>query len=323
MIVVPAVPDLPSTHSAQTHLLPRYEDVTQDGRFSVNNLPHLAGYAVWQPLLSRHPFSTEYRTTGVFPILSRMVVDAGAGPFSMAQPIDIRSHYQLAHSRLPSGDVSRLYMRFWMDASGHVDHSRSGKGGPQVASRALAGRCFVEHVFTRLFAPPDQRRVTSVSWPGETPVPPTLIEDTPPEETLSVSPGLTPLTADFVRHEAPIIFGLIHTDSNQHVNSLVYTRLFEEVCVSHLHSRGIKRPLLGRGLRIAYRKPCFAGESMAFWLQAHQQGDEYLVSGYLTEFSDAAEPPLSRHTTQMAGPDGHPNASASRPRIFIQMHFAA
>jgi hypothetical protein len=55
----------------------------------------------------------------------------------------------------------------------------------------------------------------------------------------------------------------MHTDANQHVNSLVYPRVFEDAVVRRLLTQpqiGIAEPqtLLSRALEIRYRKPFFA-----------------------------------------------------------------
>jgi acyl-CoA thioesterase FadM len=64
----------------------------------------------------------------------------------------------------------------------------------------------------------------------------------------------------------------VHTDSNMHVNSLVYVRLFEEAALRRFAALGKGSALLGRMLDIAYRKPCFAGQTMRVVGQAFEQG---------------------------------------------------
>jgi hypothetical protein len=60
-----------------------------------------------------------------------------------------------------------------------------------------------------------------------------------------------------------------HTDSNQHVNSLVYPRLFEDAALRRFAALGrLKPPVLSRHVEAAFRKPCFAGETYAVALQA-------------------------------------------------------
>ena len=63
---------------------------------------------------------------------------------------------------------------------------------------------------------------------------------------------------------------MLHTDSNQHVNSLVYPRLFEEAAVTRAVDRERTRAapgtdlrsqlLLARTFELRYRKPFFAGD---------------------------------------------------------------
>jgi hypothetical protein len=67
------------------------------------------------------------------------------------------------------------------------------------------------------------------------------------------------------------VFTLDQTDSNQHVNSLVYIRLFHDAINRRLAAAG--QPLLqvrSRAVDIAYRKPCFAGDKVRAQLRLFQ-----------------------------------------------------
>ena len=57
-------------------------------------------------------------------------------------------------------------------------------------------------------------------------------------------------------------FTLDQTDSNQHVNSLVYVRLFLDAINRRLLATGRSMRLRSRAVDIAYRKPCFAGDKV-------------------------------------------------------------
>jgi hypothetical protein len=124
------------------------------------------------------------------------------------------------------------------------------------AELVLVGRVYVEHVFTRPFAPPAERKVTRLDLRGFPSVP----EDARPfasAEALVADHRLTTVR----QHR----FGLMHTDSNQHVNSLVYPRLFEEAAAEE------EPGLLAEALELRYRKPFFAGDRAALSL-AHLAG---------------------------------------------------
>ena len=87
-------------------------------------------------------------------------------------------------------------------------------------------------------------------------------------------------------------FGLAHTDSNQHVNSLVYPRLFEDAALRRFAALGkLKPPVLARHVEAAFRKPCFAGERYVIALQAFTiAGKLGAVGAFLSDGSVTARP---------------------------------
>ncbi|MEI8257677.1 MAG: hotdog domain-containing protein, partial [Deltaproteobacteria bacterium] len=93
-----------------------------------------------------------------------------------------------------------------------------------------------------------------------------------------------------LRFESQVItFGLVHTDSNQHVNSLVYPRIFEEAALRRLAALGVRTPLLARALEIGYRKPCFAGDRLRLALQAYRLGEHYGAVGMFVGADDVPD----------------------------------
>src|SRR5690606_22018232 len=88
--------------------------------------------------------------------------------------------------------------------------------------RVVAGRVFAEHTFTRLFAPPDQRKVVEIPGLG---VPPARYTGEPPATAQEAPHGATWLD-EMAVDPTPVVFTLDQTDGNQHVNSLVYMRVF-------------------------------------------------------------------------------------------------
>jgi acyl-ACP thioesterase len=61
---------------------------------------------------------------------------------------------------------------------------------------------------------------------------------------------------------AEYAFTLDQTDSNQHVNSLVYIRVFHDAINRRLVATGRPMRMRSRAVDIAYRKPCFAGDKV-------------------------------------------------------------
>jgi acyl-CoA thioesterase FadM len=255
-----------------------YEDIAQDGRLNLLPLAHAFGSVVWRQLLIHHPVVALNRS-GVVPILTRFVFESGEGPFSVRWPLAVDGRFQLAHT-LTNGDVDHLMLNMWVNATAPLGRTH-GPAPKNAGQAAYAGRGFAEHVFTRLFAPASERKVRRLIAPGLEPVPSASWTWRPPQAVLELPPGATPLDAGLTDDEAPIVFGLTHTDSNQHVNSLVYPRLFQDAVLRRLSARGKSTKVLGRRLEIAYRKPCFAGERARFKLQAYELGDKLGAVGVL------------------------------------------
>ena len=274
----PEEPDLPAGQRAVADGRVRYEDIAQDGRLTLLALPHSYGVAVWQTLFVDHPMTRPLQRAGVVPILTKLVMEGGEGPVSVRKPIEMHGCYRMAHTVGADGVPDRIVLDMWTRL--YAPKGRTvGPPPPDAGTRIFVGRCYAEHVFTRLFAPPEQRKVTRLEVAGVDAVPPERVAWHPAEEYLNLPDGAVALEDALVPDDAPIVFGLTHTDSNQHVNSLVYPRLFEDAAVRRLAALGVKTPLLGRRVEVGYRKPCFAGQTMRILLRAFQQGDGYGVVG--------------------------------------------
>jgi hypothetical protein len=242
----------------------RYEDICQDGRLVVQALPQTFG-VLWRDLLEKRPATF---ANGVIAILSRVVIEGGDGPIAIGAPLEAEGSHHFAHAAGEvgaDGSDARLILAMW----GRVVASR-GAGAPLVA-----GRVFGEHVFTRLFAPPEHRKVRALELDGRSGVvPETPWTWQPPENLLALPADATALDAVPVVDDRPTVFGLDHTDANQHVNSLVYPRLVIEAALRRFAGLGRgSPPRLARKVEVAFRKPCFAGESARIAARAFTVGD--------------------------------------------------
>lgn len=247
-----AIPPLPPARgyegTGKAEVAPRYEDITQDGRVVLTSLMPGVGFAVWRELLSKMPALETFRTQGILPILRRLVIceGPGAGPFSVHVPFSFEGTWRLARER--GGD--RLFVNMWVDAFAPVAHTL-GPPPERDAERVLLGRIFAEHVVTRPFGPPAERKVTRLDPASGLPEIPEDEHDLLPHE------GLVPSGTALTPADPPTFtFGMMHTDSNQHVNSLVYPRVMEELVVR----RHGDAKLLARAVEMRWRKPFFAGD---------------------------------------------------------------
>jgi hypothetical protein len=260
-VAIPPLPEQGPRAKARVHL--RFEDVTQDGRLVLEALPNALSATVWRGLLREDHGAQAIFAHGIVPILSRFVLEGAPGPFSAGAPIEAEGCYRLAR-----GEEGRLMLDMWADLHGPV--GRTYGAVDRAGQRAIAGRVYAEHVLTRPFAPAAERRVTSLDFPGAPPVvaarPPSPAHDaiaSLPDKAKPLEPARRP---DLM----PLTFGLMHTDSNMHVNSLVYLRVFEEAALRRFALLGQKAEVLGDTIDIAYRKPCFAAQTMRVLQQAFE-----------------------------------------------------
>lgn len=269
----------------------RYEDVSQDGRLRLEAVPTALGAVVWPRILAWLPKgAAEPRelVKAVVPILVRLTTTGGAGPVSVTHALDGSGVFRLAHALGPGGEVDRILLDVWATLSGV--RGRTHGPPPEGAGEPLElGRVFARHVFTRLFAPPGQRRVTRLE-PPLPPVPGPRVAFEPLDGIATVPPGAELLEPGVSPDEARVAFGLTHTDSNQHVNSLVYPRLFEEAALRRLAKLGLGGDLLARFSDVGFRKPFFAGERARVWLVAFRLGGQLGAAGYFAPDEDGARP---------------------------------
>ncbi len=303
--IPPLPPDAPRATAA---VFLRFEDVTQEGRLVLEAIPNALGPAVWRAIIGRDPSARELFTRGIVPVLSRFVLEGKGGPLSANAPVEAEGGCRLARS----GD-GRIVLDMWADLK-----APSGRTyGPPIAKDAekvLVGRVYAEHVLTRPFALPGERRVRDLDFPGA----PTLQGSrpaTPPPESIATLPeGATPLEAAMALDPVPLNFGLVHTDSNQHVNSLVYVRLFEEAALRRFVALGRGSNVLGREMDIIYRKPCFAGQTMRVVQRAFEHEGRLGVAAVLL---DQAE--LGSGQSEREAPE--PDFSQARPHAYVRMMF--
>jgi hypothetical protein len=282
------MPEIPDSRRATGQVPIRYEDVTQDGRLALEGLAPAIGEVVWRKLLTGSPFLKALHAHQAVPILTRVVIEGGDGPFSTLAPLEATGTYDVAHATNDAGEVERILLDMWIDATLPIGRNY-GPPPERAGERIRAGRFFGEHVLTRLFAPPDQRKVTHIeaAEPGGESMIGRPRAWVTAESVAELPAGGVPLDALRI-DPTPIAFGLAHTDSNQHVNSLVYPRLFEDAALRRFATLGKLKPaVLSRHAEAAFRKPCFAGETYAIALQAFTLDGRIGAVGKFVSSADA------------------------------------
>jgi hypothetical protein len=242
-LAFPEPPNVPDDRRATGTVSIRYEDISQDGRLALEGLAPSIGEVVWRQLLSKSRAMHALREQKVVPILTRVVMEGEGGPFSTFHPLEATGTYALGHAVNAAGEIDRLVIDMWADATLPIGRNY-GPPPERAGERIRAGRFFGEHVLTRLFALPDQRKVTSFSVEG-VPMHGERRAWVAAESVATLPEGAVPLEDAMRVDPTPIAFGLTHTDSNQHVNSLVYPRLFEDAALRRFAELGSRRSCRG------------------------------------------------------------------------------
>jgi hypothetical protein len=259
----------------------RYEDISQEGRIRLDALTASLG-VVWR-VIGKEPSARDVYRQGIIAILVRFDIEGTPGPFAVDRPLSVTGSFDLGHVVGGAGAVSHLLLDIATDLHGPL--GRTNLPPPANAGEVvLAGRVRARHVFTRPFGPPDARKVLSIgpdAW-----IPPARLEWTPASAILDLPAGARWLTEGFTLDPVPLVLGAVHTDSNQHVNSLVYPRFFEDAVLRALHDMKRPRTVHARRTSVGYRKPGFAGEVLRLAIRLFE-GEDGL--GAIGAFTDEGE----------------------------------
>jgi hypothetical protein len=216
---------------------------------------------------------------GMLAILTRFRMRCGGGPISVNRSVDAVGAYTWSHTVDDAGTVNRILFAIHAQLNGRIG-STHGVAPARAGEAVHLGSIEAEHVFTRPFGDAKSRRVAQLpEGCGLDPVPGVASPWRVPAR-LAVPPKNSRRLDREPRLARRVVFGLTHTDSNRHVNSLVYPSLFEEMALERLHEHGVATGELQlRELEVAYRKPCFAGERVEVTLQALRTGDRFGAVG--------------------------------------------
>lgn len=268
-----------ATHAARADFHIRYDDLTQHGHVKQVTLPMVLGRVCMEKIWAKHPLF-ETRKQGIVPILSRLVVESEPVAVSFSSPLEGRGKIELAHESGSDGGVSALFLNSSADIWA-IPSRRDPAVDPMNRAHVRIGRAFGEHVLTRPFGPAHERKVLSFSVNGQPELPEATHRRVRVDANLQLPEGATALDSAFEPDAAPWTFGLIHTDLNQHVNSLVYARMFEEAALRRAALHGHNQGLIAHKLSLCYRKPCFAGQSIGCRLRGYLLNGAFGAVGYL------------------------------------------
>jgi hypothetical protein len=266
----------------------RYEDVAQDGRVLLLPLASSLG-VIWREELVKHPLYPWGLAEGIIPILTRLSIEGAPGPFAVENPVEVSGTWDVTQTKDPQRFLLTIHTAL------HAPLGRTNLPPPDDAGeRRPVGTVVAEHVFTRPFAEPSERRVTELGEYGKSAP---VVAWPEPKALLTLPPGAQALDPELVVDAMPLVLGGMHTDSNQHVNSLVYPRLFEEAVLRRLMHHGRDTALLARWFDVRFRKPSFASDRLSLALQLFTHEEQLGALGVF--FEPKTEPSAGRVFLQL------------------------
>jgi hypothetical protein len=256
----------------------RYDDLIQDGRIRLESAWRPTGRALWS-----HPSLAKiFRSMGpsVTNVLSRVSLYATDAVLAPRAPVTTTIRYRFEHTLDSAGKVARLLFSTWLTARAQT------KDGTQT----LAARAYGQRVFTDLAAPPGKHLVTSLSGFGETGIPEQRGVWTPVTSLFELPHGAVAIDPAPRLDPGRVVFGLSHTDLNQHVNFNMYLRAIEQAALARFHDLGRGAKVVSRAAELGYRKPSFAGEVVRIVVRAFELGgDVGVVAAVVDDDGGAAE----------------------------------
>ena len=256
----------------------RYDDVIQDGRLRLESAWRSTGKLLWRDPDAARVFGS--MTAGVTNVLSRVTLQASEAVLEPRAKLRTKVSYRFEHTASESGAVERILFSTWVEV-----HGRGPDGEYLPAARAYGQR-----VFTRLDAPPGQHLVKHLSAFGDDGFPPARVTWEPATALLTLPPGAVPVDRAPRLDPVPVVFGLTHTDLNQHVNFLMYHRAIEQAALGRSVELGEGSRLASREVSLGYRKPSFAGEKVRIALQAFRLSGAFgVLSAVVDDDGGSAE----------------------------------
>ncbi|MBK7580891.1 MAG: acyl-CoA thioesterase [Myxococcales bacterium] len=290
-IVFPEPPEVSGLQLGRGQSRLRFEDVAQDGRLRLEGIWPAIGPILWGKMEVAGALQ-RLGISGVRAVLTYVQLEGGKDPVSVRALAEQEVRWRLGRTIDADGATTRILFDTWLVSKAPRGVPGNPAVDPASGELVLLARAYGQHVFTKPAAPAGQHRVTQIDDP--------LLDAVSQEETsfrdpraLAVLPaGAEPLEPAPRLDVAPIVFGLCHTDGNQHVNFLSYPRLAEEAGLRRLAELGQDPRRLARRAEVAYRKPCFAGDVVRLVMQAFRLGDELgVVAAFVPDAGAAAGAP--------------------------------
>lgn len=252
-------PDQIQKTSAETSYL--FEDLTETCSIKADALLRICAPVHW-PLFQKSMFDADYRArTGLAGIIYWMDLSVTDAVVAMPRTVSATVDVELSLGRSADSDP-RIISHGEMKLSCAPSDGRFGRR-PDPGARVHAGTLQIDHVLTRISAPPDQRRVRELpddlgftkKLPGR------ILPFVQAEEILRPPEPFSVRAGDY-RDERAKFWTYNRTDPNQHIHAMDYVRAAEDLATDALAVYGLHPAgwFFDR-ISVLYKRPMFTGDA--------------------------------------------------------------
>ncbi len=263
-----------------------FEEISERGALKLTSVLRTTAprhFELWLDEIGGPDF---FETTGLFIPIVAFDLFVTDHPIRMGEPFEVDVTIRLGRQLDNRGDVRRLISESVAEV--HSKHAKTGE-------RVLIARNVKHNALSRNDPDPAARRVTELHPSMNLGTVPQRILTFPTVDTLLAETESRAETATFEDAE-PHYWSYLQTDMNQHIHAMEYVRMMELFAVDQLAGFGESaRDYVIDRARVAFRKPCFTGESYHRVARYFTEDDSSpsLLSGalYKGPTRDAAEKP--------------------------------
>lgn len=229
-----------------------FEEISERGALKLTSVLRTTAprhFELWLDEIGGPDF---FEVTGQFIPIVAFDLFVSDQPIQMGAPFEVDVSIRLGRQLGHDGEVRRLISESIAEV--FSQHAKTGE-------RVLIARNLKHNALSRNDPDPDARRVTELH--------PSMNLGSVPKRTISF-PTVNTLLAETAGREAaakfedadPHYWSYLQTDMNQHIHAMEYVRMMELFAVDHLAAFGQSpRDYVIERARVAFRKPCFTGET--------------------------------------------------------------
>jgi acyl-CoA thioesterase FadM len=229
-----------------------FEEISERGSLKLTSILRTTAPRHFELWLEKIGGPTFFESTGLFLPIVAFDLFVTDEPIQYREPLEIDVTIRLGRQVDSSGDVRRIVSESISEV--YSKHARTGE-------RLLVARNLKHNAITRNDADPAKRRVVEL--------PDAMLVSGTPERIVSFASVDDLATApsgyvetSFFEDAEPHYWSYQQTDMNQHIHAMEYVRMMELFATDHLARIGwSSRDCLVERARVAFRKPCFTGES--------------------------------------------------------------